>query len=404
MQGKNFDIFISYRRSDGDKVARILDLAFKNDGYRCFLDYNSIEGGLFEEKIHVAIKDAPVFIMVMTPDYFSRCSEKGDWVRKEIELALKYEKTIIPISIDNSVDKVPMNLDENFRIKVGAHNFAIVYMNSTFDVTFKKMLNERIRNVEGLVQYVRNKAKVKVTTDADCDWKRENELIATLQAGKENLIYISGGKYKVKASSSEFPDISHEVQIDINNVSFEYDFKIELAHKIKRRKKYQNIKLKLKRYNVEFIFVLLAIVGFFIGVWISRPENKTIETANETAIDRVSEQQNFMIGKQENETKKTNEDSIRQAEAKKQAEINVQKEKEKNIKEEQERKLREEEKKRLNEKKFNENRRKGNEYFDKFLEDPENLHYKEQAKYYYGLALQYKKDATIQDRYEKLKK
>ncbi|MBO7229725.1 MAG: TIR domain-containing protein [Bacteroidales bacterium] len=249
MQGKNFDIFISYRRSDGDKVARILDLAFKNDGYRCFLDYNSIEGGLFEQKIHVAIKDAPVFVMVMTPDYFSRCNQEGDWVRKEIELALKYEKTIIPISIDNIVDKVPTDLDEDFRARVGAHNFAIVYTNSTFDVTFKKMLDERIRRVKGVIQNARNKAKVKVMADVDCDLKRGDELIATLQAGKENLIYVSGGKYKVKAVSCDFRDIQQDIQIDISNVSFEYDLDVNLAGKVEERRREEEAKTneKLKR-------------------------------------------------------------------------------------------------------------------------------------------------------------
>ena len=236
MQGKNFDIFISYRRSDGDKVARILDLAFKNAGYRTFLDYNSIEGGLFEQKIKVAIEDAPVFVMVMTPDYFKRCNEEGDWVRKEIELALANEKTIIPISIDNIVDKVPTDLDEDFRAKVGAHNFAIVYTNSIFDVSFEKMLKERIQKVSGIIQNARNKAKVKVTADSDCDLKRGDELIATLQAGKENLIYISGGQYKLKAVSCDYRDIQQDISINISNVSFEYDFDVNLADKVKARR------------------------------------------------------------------------------------------------------------------------------------------------------------------------
>ena len=48
-RGENFDVFVSYRRSDGKDIARILNLAFKNAGYRCFLDYNDLEGGIFAE-------------------------------------------------------------------------------------------------------------------------------------------------------------------------------------------------------------------------------------------------------------------------------------------------------------------------------------------------------------------
>ncbi|MEE1001879.1 MAG: toll/interleukin-1 receptor domain-containing protein [Bacteroidales bacterium] len=300
MQGKNFDIFISYRRSDGDKVARILDLAFKNDGYRCFLDYNSIEGGLFEQKIHVAIKDAPVFVMVMTPDYFKRCNEEGDWVRKEIELALKYEKTIIPISIDNIVDKVPTDLDEDFRARVGAHNFAIVYTNSTFDVTFKKMLDERIRKAKGVIQNARNKAKVKVMADVDCDLIRAGELIATLQAGEENLIYISGGQYTVEARSSEFPDIKEEIQIDINNVSFEYDFKIKLAKRVKPRRKKRDEEHKpwWERNKSKCVMLLAVIAGAVAGTWCIKNCKGTTETATETVVETPAIEQKEELFKQ----------------------------------------------------------------------------------------------------------
>ena len=461
MQGKNFDIFISYRRSDGDKVARILDLAFKNDGYRCFLDYNSIEGGLFEQKIHVAIKDAPVFVMVMTPDYFKRCNEEGDWVRKEIELALKYEKTIIPISIDNIVDKVPTDLDEDFRARVGAHNFAIVYTNSTFDVTFKKMLDERIRRVKGVIQNARNKAKVKVMADVDCDLKRGDELIATLQAGKENLIYVSGGKYKVKAVSCDFRDIQQDIQIDISNVSFEYDLDVNLAGKVEERRREEEAKTneKLKREKEieaqkkleellkeqqkkeaeerrreaerrererrqreeearrrreererrkeelkewwernksKCVMLLAVIAGAVAGTWCIKNCEGTTETAIETAVETKTETQTETPIVANEDKFNEYKDSIRQAEEKRQAEIEIQKA-------HQEKKHQAEEKKNRDEKKFNEYKEKGDDYYLLSVGSPDNKSYKDQAKYYYGLALQYKEDAKVRNRFETLK-
>ena len=290
MQGQNFDIFISYRRSDGDKVARIFDLSFKNAGYRCFLDYNSIEGGLFEQKIKVAIEDAPVFVMVMTPDYFSRCNQEGDWVRKEIELALKCEKTIVPISIDDIVKCVPDIGDEDFQSRVGAHNFAIVYTNSTFNATFCQMLDDRIRKVIDIVDNVRNKAKVRVISDVDCDLMRAGELIATLQAEEENLIYISGGKYEVKAESCDYRDIVQTIQIDISEVSHESDIKVKLAKRVKRRLKKEKRKKENFWGNLINIVISLSIcVGVIIllMMW-DVDDDETYKTLKEPSDDVYS--------------------------------------------------------------------------------------------------------------------
>ena len=112
MQGKNFDIFISYRRSDGEPIARIITETLKGKNYRCFLDYDKLKGGKFDERIEKAIKDAPIFIAVMTPDYLVRPKEDKekdlseeekenqgeDWVYKEIEIANANNKYIISIN------------------------------------------------------------------------------------------------------------------------------------------------------------------------------------------------------------------------------------------------------------------------------------------------------------------
>ena len=460
MQGKNFDVFISYRRSDGDKVARILDLAFKNAGYRTFLDYNSIEGGLFEQKIKVAIEDAPVFVMVMTPDYFKRCNEEGDWVRKEIVLALANEKTIIPISIDNIVDKVPTDLDEDFRAKVGAHNFAIVYTNSIFEVSFEKMLKERIQKVSGIIQNARNKAKVKVTADADCDLKRGDELIATLQAGRENLIYISGGQYKLKAVSCDYRDIQQDISINISNVSFEYDFDVNLADKVKarrndiqgpnyaeiakqkaeaeriarekaeaerrerkrrqreeearrrreeRERRKEEFKAWWKKNQSKVWGILAAVVFIYLMIASVNSCEGTTETATETAVETITEEQNVIEVVETPAIEIQEETWINEEEEQRQAELEAQQAKERKIKEEQERKRQEEERKRQSEEKkrqdennYNENKRNGNFFFSKFLENPDNRLYKDQAIQNYERALEYKEDAEIRDRYNKL--
>ena len=147
MSGKNFDVFISYRRSDGDAIARILNAEFALRDFRCFLDFDSLGGGKFDEKIEAAILDAPVFVMVLTPDYFSRCNDKGDWVRREIELALANNKIIVPINYDKNLNGIPDYLEEDFKARIGCHNFATVHKDDTFKSSFNQMVEERILKI-----------------------------------------------------------------------------------------------------------------------------------------------------------------------------------------------------------------------------------------------------------------
>lgn len=79
--GKNYDIFISYRRSDTEQNARTINAEFKARHYRCFLDYDELKDGQFDARIKEAIKDAPLFIALLSPDYFARCNDENDWVR-----------------------------------------------------------------------------------------------------------------------------------------------------------------------------------------------------------------------------------------------------------------------------------------------------------------------------------
>ena len=233
-RGENFDVFVSYRRSDGKDIARILNLAFKNAGYRCFLDYNDLEGGVFGKKLENAVLDAPVFVMVLTNDYFARCTQEGDWVRREIELALDNDKIIVPLNYDGKVNCVPDYLDEKFKERVGCHNFATVYSNDAFEATFNDMLEKRIRKVMGSLQKQTDKAVVTVVSDADCTLMERNEVIATLQADEDSYILLGKGNHLLKAQSDEFPEISVRITKSIPEVPWEDYIKIELADEVQQ--------------------------------------------------------------------------------------------------------------------------------------------------------------------------
>ena len=77
----NFDIFISYRRKDsagsdkGVHLARTIKQYLEIKGYRdrVFFDYSEISNEDFPTKILSVIKQAKVFISVLTPDSMLRC-------------------------------------------------------------------------------------------------------------------------------------------------------------------------------------------------------------------------------------------------------------------------------------------------------------------------------------------
>ena len=248
-RGNNFDVFVSYRRSDGKSFAKTLNLAFKNEGFRCFLDYSDLEGGDFRKQLQDAVVDAPVFVMVMTPDYFARCVKKvetpdgktvfepneDDWVRKEIDLALKNGKIIIPINMNGILKGTPDYLDEDFGNRVGCHQFSSVYDDDTFDSSFAGMLAKNIWNRFSKLEKPTDKAMITVATDADCKLMKNNQLLATLQADEHSPILLGKGNHLLQARSEEFPQISVNVIKKIEDVSCDDFIIIELKDKLPKK-------------------------------------------------------------------------------------------------------------------------------------------------------------------------
>lgn len=85
-----YDVFISYRRSDGEEYASALRNELTKKGLRVFLDTEEMEKGRdFPSQLSDNIKKAPNYILVATPDVF-KFREGEDWVLKEIETALDW--------------------------------------------------------------------------------------------------------------------------------------------------------------------------------------------------------------------------------------------------------------------------------------------------------------------------
>ena len=236
MSGKNFDVFISYRHSDGKDKAISLEANFEKAGCRTFRDDNELRRGAFDKRIEIAVLDAPVFVMVLTSDYFERCNQEGDWVRREIDLAIENGKVIIPINYNGVLKGVPDYLDEEFRKKVGCHNFIALHTDTSFKATLREIIDNDIKPNVSIVVNNNNRAKLSVKTDANCELIEDDQSIATLQEGTTKQLFVEKGEHEFIARSTEYNDIEQSIEKLIDDINSKYLLKIELANQVQERK------------------------------------------------------------------------------------------------------------------------------------------------------------------------
>ena len=244
MSGENFDIFISYRRSDGTDKARMITETLKGKNYRCFLDFDRLQGGKFDDKIYQAIKDAPIFIAVMTPDYLVRQkkdkeeeNQNEDWVYKEIEFAKENGKYIITINYNKQIESIPNEVPANISQALGAHTFAEVHDGQTYESNMENLIKGWISEVLPPPSFrSEKKANIEVFSDCDCNILKANEVIATVSKQGYNIIKLGEGRHCLICQSSQFSDIKQEQILTVNERLADDFFKITLAEQIEKRK------------------------------------------------------------------------------------------------------------------------------------------------------------------------
>ncbi len=96
---KQYDIFISYRRDGGFNMADSIYQRLINSGYSAFLDIEQLNSGKFNTKLLAVIEQCQDFILILPPHALDRCTNEGDWVRLEVEHAIKCGKNIVPIML-----------------------------------------------------------------------------------------------------------------------------------------------------------------------------------------------------------------------------------------------------------------------------------------------------------------
>ena len=144
MKQQKYDIFISYRRKTGADDARLLQQSLKARGYKVFFDYDSLRDGKFDERIYAAIEKAPIFILMLSEGSLDTCDKEDDWVRIEIEHAIKQKRKIIPVAVNPSAWTFPESLPA--AIMKGIKNEQISELNKEafFEESIEKIINDRL--------------------------------------------------------------------------------------------------------------------------------------------------------------------------------------------------------------------------------------------------------------------
>lgn len=145
MKQPKYDIFISYRRDGGAQYARNLQLMLEKKGYKVFLDYDELKDEEFSPQIEAAIRNSTIYIIVLTKESMARCANEGDWVRREIEIALDNGNKIIPVNPDGTFDGIPNDVPQNIKDAIGLRQYSEINFGQSLNATVDLMVKNRIK-------------------------------------------------------------------------------------------------------------------------------------------------------------------------------------------------------------------------------------------------------------------
>lgn len=130
-----YDVFISYRRDGGSHAALTLYNSLVSKGYRVFYDVRTLGSGEFDTALLRVISECTDFLLILSPGALDRCANEDDWVRREIDCAMRCGKNIIPIMTQRFT--FPENLPEEIA-KLPFHN-GLDASTTFYDAFIKKL-------------------------------------------------------------------------------------------------------------------------------------------------------------------------------------------------------------------------------------------------------------------------
>lgn len=115
MSDPNKTVFISYRRSTSKHLARSIFMDLREHGWDAFFDVNTIDSGAFDHIILNQIGARAHFVLVLSPGTLERCGHEDDWLRREIEEAIRLKRNVVPIveegfSFERELEYLPQGL------------------------------------------------------------------------------------------------------------------------------------------------------------------------------------------------------------------------------------------------------------------------------------------------------
>lgn len=140
-----YDVFISYRRDGGYEMARLIYEHLKQNGINPFFDLEELRSGPFNEKLYSEIEQSENFLLILPPNSLERCQNRTDWLRLEIEHAIKNQKNIIPVTMKNF--NWPTNLPKSIEIitKYNGLEMSREYFNASILKIISLMKNINIK-------------------------------------------------------------------------------------------------------------------------------------------------------------------------------------------------------------------------------------------------------------------
>jgi hypothetical protein len=130
-------VFISYRREGGSRLARVVQMELERRGLACFLDVDDLGAEHFDDRLLREIERAPNFVLVLAPASLERCRRQDDWLRREIVHALKHGRNIVPLLADGFQFPAPSELPDELQ---SLHRLnGVMYSHEYFNAAFDKL-------------------------------------------------------------------------------------------------------------------------------------------------------------------------------------------------------------------------------------------------------------------------
>jgi hypothetical protein len=219
------DVFISYRREGGYAMARLLYECLHNAGLSVFLDLEELRSGTFNDKLYEAIEKSENFVLVLPPDSLDRCQNENDWLRLEIEHAIKLKKNIIPIMMVGFT--FPDNLPPSLQVLPFFNG--VQSSRDYFDATVKKLIsmlhgvnldeskiniNERHDDVR--YYYDEDEAeRHRLITEDDLLARYEKPIVEKLLENRKNAVCLDVNVLSATGSYArlDYPEITHVIAL-----------------------------------------------------------------------------------------------------------------------------------------------------------------------------------------------